>query len=272
VALTVLVSAKSSGVSVSALALALSAPGGSVLVEADPSGGTLRTGLLQASHPAAAGDVGLQYLAQADRAGTLAAAFHAHLYALDDGAGRRVMTGLTDPAQAAGLGRTWAPLAELLRELAETDTDVVVDAGRMMWSAGHLAPGFPAPLLHAADQVLLTVRSSLPSAVLAAHVVPALRAELAVRGAGEDTLGVLLVEEDRYRPHEVAGVLGLPVLAALPWDPPAAAYLSLGPGRGRRAEGSRLLRSARTGMDAVHAHVRGRLARLLPPAAGGRRG
>jgi hypothetical protein len=110
------------------------------------------------------------------------------------------------------------------------------------------------------------VRSSLPSAVLAASVVPALRSEIAALGAGAEALGALVVEEDGYRPHEVAAVLGLPVLAALPWDPPAAAYLSLGPGRGRRAENSRLLRAARTGLDEVHAQVRGRTARLAPHA------
>jgi hypothetical protein len=260
-----LTSVKASAVSTSALALALACARPTVLVEADPSGGSVRAGFLQGLSDAARGDFGLQHLGQAHRAGTLASVFETHLRPLEGLEYRRVLAGLTDPQQAAGLERAWAPLAGHLRALEEGGFDVLVDAGRMVWASGQLHPAlFPGPLLYGADLVLLVVRATLPSMMAAVPVVPALRGELARRGPGEDALGVLLVEESGYRPHEVARMLGLPVLASLPWDPPAAAYLTLGPGRGRRAHRSALLRAARTSSDHLHAQAQGRRARLLP--------
>jgi hypothetical protein len=262
-----LVSVKSSAVTTAALVLTLAGARPTVLVEADPSGGSIRAGFLQGQSDASRGDFGLQHLAQADRAGTLAAGFEAHLRQLEGLEYRRVLAGLTDPQQAAGLERTWAPVGRLLRALDQGGFDVLVDAGRMVWGGGQLHPSlFPGPLLYGADLVLLVVRATLPSVMAAVPVVPSLREELARRGPGEDALGVLLVEEGGYRPHEVSRMLGLPVLASLPWDPLAAAYLTLGPGRGRRADRSTLLRAARTSSDHLHAHAQGRRARLLPGA------
>ncbi|MFE7077073.1 hypothetical protein ACFU96_44005 [Streptomyces sp. NPDC057620] len=248
---TCLVSAKSCGVTTAALALTLACARSSLLAECDPAGGTIRAGLLRGQVSAG---YGLHHLAAAERVGPaeLAQAFAAHLVPLDGSAGhRRALLGLTDPAQAAALTRTWSALSDVLHVMAESaGHDVFVDAGRLTLDAGRLhAVLTPAPLLHRADLVLLTVRGTEQSLTLARHLLGPLRAELAERGTGAEALGLLLIEDGPYRAHQVADALKVPVLAALPWDPAAAAYLGVGGKAPRGFARSRLLRYARTATE-----------------------
>ncbi|MER7784114.1 hypothetical protein ABTZ92_17920 [Streptomyces albidoflavus] len=251
---TALVSAKSAGTTTSALALTLASRRPSLLAEADPAGGTVRAGLLQG---AAAADTGLYHLAAAERTGPdhLAQVFARHLWPLDREGNRRLLPGLTDPAQAGALARTWPALSDVLHVLAEdAGYNVFVDAGRLAIEAGRLHPTLtPAPLIHQADLVLLVVRGTEQSLALARHVIDPLRAELTECGSGADALGLLLIEEGPYRAHQVAEVLGVPLLAALPFDADTAAYLTHGGRPPRGFERRPLPRGARTATEHLDA-------------------
>lgn len=251
-AVTALVCAKSAGVTTAALALSLASPRASLLVECDPAGGTVRAGYLRGAVPA---DRGLFHLAATERGGPdeFVNAFASHLWPMDGAGHRMLLPGLTDPAQAAALGRTWPMLAQATQVLAtDAGYDVFIDAGRLVLESGRLHPTLtPAPLLHRAEQVLLVVRTNQQSLALARHVIGPLRAELAEHGAQSDTLGLLTVEDGPYRTHQITQALRTPVLASLPWDPETAAYLTSGerPPRGRSA----LLRYARTATEQLEA-------------------
>ncbi|MEW1637475.1 hypothetical protein AB0469_25805 [Streptomyces sp. NPDC093801] len=244
-----LASAKSSGVTTSALAMALSSARPSLLAECDPAGGTIRAGYFQAQITAG---TGLYHLAVAERAGedALAQAFASHLVRLDESGNRQVLPGLTDPAQAPALARTWPALAQVMRVLSdEGGYDVIIDAGRLALDSGRLHPTLtPAPLLHGADLVLLVVRATDQSLALARHLTEPLRNELTDRGTGADALGVLLIEDGPRRAHEVSDALRLPVMAALPWEPDTAAYLTDSGRAPRVRRKSALLGAARTAL------------------------
>ncbi|MGW7048536.1 hypothetical protein ACWGDT_38920 [Streptomyces avermitilis] len=252
---TCIASAKSCGVTTAALALTLASSRPSLLAECDPAGGTIRSGLLQGQVSAG---YGIYHLAAAERVGPveLAQAFASHLWPLDGTTGhRRVLPGLTDPAQAAALSRTWPALSDVLHVMAESaGHDVFVDAGRLVLESGHLHPTLtPAPLLHKADVVLLAVRGSEQGLTLARHLMRPLRAELDEYGSGADALGLLLIEDGPFRSHQVAEALEAPVLASLPWDPETAGYLTAGGRPPRGFARSPLLRYARTATEHVEA-------------------
>ncbi|MEU3706963.1 hypothetical protein AB0E82_32255 [Streptomyces anulatus] len=266
---TALVSAKSCGVTTSALALTLASKRPSLLAECDPAGGTIRAGFLQGEVSAG---YGLYHLATAERTGpdALANAFASHLWSMDEAGHRKLLPGLTDPGQAAALTRTWSALSEVMHVLADdADYDVFIDAGRLALESGHLHPTLtPAPLLHQADLVLLIVRGTEQSLTLARHLIDPLRTELAERGSGAEALGLLLIENGPYRAHQVADSLKVPVLAALPDDPATAGYFTDG-GRPPRGYGrSPLLRHARTATEQFEAAVsRRKIQRQYPPRA-----
>ncbi|MCX4489920.1 hypothetical protein OG890_39210 [Streptomyces anulatus] len=266
---TALVSAKSCGVTTSALALTLASKRPSLLAECDPAGGTIRAGFLQGEVGAG---YGLYHLATAERTGpdALANAFASHLWSMDEAGHRKLLPGLTDPGQAAALTRTWSALSEVMHVLADdADYDVFIDAGRLALESGHLHPTLtPAPLLHQADLVLLVVRGTEQSLTLARHLIDPLRTELAERGSGAEALGLLLIENGPYRAHQVADSLKVPVLAALPDDPATTGYFTDG-GRPPRGYGrSPLLRHARTATEQFEAAVsRRKIQRQYPPRA-----
>jgi hypothetical protein len=210
-----LVSAKGSpGVTASALAFTLTWPGRTLLVEADPAGGDVLAGYLQGSLDA---QRGLAQLAVAELRGRLRDEFERQLVDLDAPRRQRLLLpGLRDPAQAATVAPVWPAIADFLRQLAE-DGSVIVDCGRLT------TPHFGWPLLHAAEQVLLVVRGTLPSV---SHAVPAVG---------------LLRKEQAYPAAEVAARLQVDLAAVLPADNRAARALSQG---GQVHARSPLLRAA----------------------------
>jgi hypothetical protein len=271
---TALVSAKSCGVTAATLALTLASKRPTLLAECDPAGGTIRGGLLEGKPNAG---FGLYHLARAERTGpeALAHAFAAHLWPFDPRGHRKLLLGLTDPAMSAALARTWPALADVLHVMShQGGHDVFVDAGRLTLEAGHLHPSLtPAPLLYRADLVLLVVRGTQQSLALARHVLPALRTALHEQGSGADALGLLLVEEGDFRAHRVSASLETPVIAALPYAPDVAHYLTAG-GRPPRGYGrSPLLRHARTATEQIEAaasrrQLQQQYAPAAPPLAG----
>lgn len=245
--LLALTSAKGSpGVTTAALALATVWPRRVVVAECDPAGGDIVAGYLQA-HTAASD--GLLALAMGLRRGR--ADLDAHAVALDPDGRRLLLPGLRDPAQAATVTPLWPRLADVFAGLdtAELPTDVLADCGR-------LDPvGSSDALLARADLVLLVLWPTLPAVAAAQPRVAALRRRLAEGTGSVDGLGLLLVGDAPYRPAEVAGALGVPVLATLAADPAAARVLAGEAAADRRFARSALLRTAHTAAERLDARI-----------------
>lgn len=265
-ALIALVSAKGDGVTTAAASLALAGRRPVLLAEFDMAGGSLRHGLLRDVPRGPHGErldgrIGLHRLPQADwergrGEGDFTPQVAEHLWPLDDSDDRVALPGLTDPRQAASLTGIWPTLVNVL-QLTDQQLrwDVLVDGGRLAWEGGRLHPVLtPSPVLREADLVLLVVRASETGQALAFPAVQALQAELAGAGRGWQALGLLLVG-DGYRNEEVGHALGAPVLASLPWDPAAAAYLAAGGSMPRAVIRSRLMRAARDAMGPLREHA-----------------
>lgn len=264
----VVASAHSSGATVSSLALALSGPRPSLLVEANAQMGSIRSGYRQGQW---GGEIGLWHLAQAHLNHQLAEAFEAHLRVLDTDGDRLVLPGLTDPTQAAALAGTWEPLALLLAAMDHhAGYDVVVDAGRVAVEPGGLHPVlFPAPLAHQADLVLLVVRNTITSVSQSAPVALALRDELDRRGSGAEALRLLLVQDPAgsLSTDAIARRLHAPVAAMLPWDESAGSLFTHGSVRPPKLAKLSLLKQARKACAQLEVDVRTRRLRLQIPQA-----
>lgn len=152
---------------------------------------------------------------------------------------------------AAALGGLWEPLASVAGDARigpHGHVDVIADCGRL----DH--PHAPWPLMRAADLVLLTVRSTLPSIMAAAARLPHLRQALAPHGQGSE-IAVALVENGPYSAAEVGDLLEARIALRLPFDATAVSGLNSGQ-RPRRVARSALLRAARNGASEIR-RVRG---------------
>jgi hypothetical protein len=248
-------SAKGSpGVTVSALAFTLAWPRPVILAECDPAGGDLAAGFLREVR---LDGRGLAPLGASLRRGRLATDLWGQLVDLAPGEGtamsRLVLPGFTEPGQARawtagdvpGGPSGWQELAALFtrlsgdhpgvgdhshvgQALAGWRGDVIADCGRLA------AADRPAPVLAAADLVLLVARPLLGSLRAAAVGLT----ELSRHGIGP--VGLLLVGDGEYAPAESARQLGVGLVAALPADQAAARVLT----QGGRSHRGRLLRAA----------------------------
>ncbi len=184
-----------------------------VLLEADPSGGSLAIRFGLGRQP------GLLSLAGAGGHGLADEDLWAHVQELPGGLGvicapeRADRTRAILNTSARSLGTRFAGLDELT---------VVADCGRY-------TPGDPASaLVEAASQVLMVARPT------AEQVQPAAAAAQHLATMGVDVAWVLIGEH----PHsatEVASVTGIPVARVLPDDPRGAELLASGNATARRA-------------------------------------
>ncbi|MFF7889262.1 hypothetical protein ACH40F_51910 [Streptomyces sp. NPDC020794] len=261
------------GVTTTALALLLTwplEPGRKViLAECDPDGGAVLHGLLQGT----LGDrYGLRNLSVAARKGELQEAFWRQLIDLssedsktESPRDRLLLPGLTDPAQAAGLGPVWEPLADMLTGIDALPVhghDVLIDLGR----SGAFGPS-SVVLAQRADAVVVVVRNTLRCLQAAQPRVEALEER-----AGD--VGLIVINEGPYPAGEVQRVLGVPVVATLPYAPKEARVLSDGAEQPRQFIRSALMKAARTTSALLVQRAAARRARLAPrtagPGAGGR--
>ncbi|MFC9643826.1 hypothetical protein ACFTZF_35630 [Streptomyces mirabilis] len=261
------------GVTTTALALLLTwplEPGRKViLAECDPDGGAVLHGLLQGT----LGDrYGLRNLSVAARKGELQEAFWRQLIDLssedsktESPRDRLLLPGLTDPAQAAGLGPVWEPLADMLTGIDALPVhghDVLIDLGR----SGAFGPSSVVLAQHA-DAVVVVVRNTLRCLQAAQPRVEALEER-----TGD--VGLVVIGEGPYPAGEVQRVLGVPVVATLPYAPKEARVLSDGAEQARQFTRSALMKAARTTSALLVQRAAARRARLAPrtagPGAGGR--
>ncbi|MFF9818922.1 hypothetical protein [Streptomyces sp. NPDC014006] len=248
------------GVTTSAVALLLAWPLEAgrrmILAECDPDGGAVLHGLLQGS----LGDrYGLRNLSIAARKNEFSDAFWRQLIDLSSEDGtkesprdRLLLPGITDPAEAAGLGPTWKALAQMFRGIEGSyGHDVLIDLGR---SGGQ---GPSAVLAEQADAVFVVVRNTLRCLHAAQARVRALEERV-----GE--VGLVLIEEGPYAAGEVQRVLQVPVVATLPYAPKDAVVLSDGAEQPRSFTKSALMKAARTASSQLVQRAALRRSRLTP--------
>ena len=241
-----LTAAKSPGVTTAAIALTLTWPRPCLLLEADPAGSDLHTGLLRSRGRL---DRGLLAAALAVRSRPDPAAVLAQATTLDHEVGERLLiTGLTDPAQAPALEPAWSDLASALRALprAGIPHDVLIDAGRL----GHRYQ--PTPLLAACDAVLLLVRPHVTHLHHTLAHIPALRPP----SAAAPRLLLASVGDSRHLPEgrlrDLAAERGAVYLGQIPEDARAAQILGGAGELGRGIERTALLRGARALALSMH--------------------
>jgi hypothetical protein len=145
-----------------------------------------------------------------------------------------VLPGLTDPRQATGLASAWPAVAATL---AAQDCDVIADCGRL--DAGE---GQPLAVLTAATAVAVVLRPTLRQAWAARPRIDMLAHLL----GGTTRVTLLITGPGSHAVREIAGTLGVPVAAVLPFDPRSASVLSDGEQR-RRGFGSGALMTAARG-------------------------
>jgi hypothetical protein len=242
----------SPGVTTTAVAMALNWPRPTLLVEADPTGGSgVLAGFLRGTVEYEAGliELALSPLGVPEALRDVVRRLSPDVW---------FVAGVRSHAQAGALRDLWEPLSVALADLDANGQDVIVDAGRLG------LVGSPQPLLEQADQALLVTRAHLPALAASRSWSET------VRNAATGWLhaGVLMVGEGQpYRASEVAKVLGLPVIADLPDDPEAAAVYHRGAAPPRHFETGPYARAITAVIGAVEAQVaRGRLA-LAPDAA-----
>lgn len=202
-----------------------------LLVEADPDGGELaaRFGLST--------DPGRASAAPGLRRDAADVVLDRHTQTLPGGT--PILVGPTSPEQArASLAGCAARLGGALA--ASATRDAIVDCGR-------LSVGTPAaPLLAAADTLLVVVRPRLDELAPLTHRLPAL-------AKGGARVGLLLIGEVPTA-RTMCGRPGLAFIAGMANDPRAAAALNGAGGAGtRRLAQSGLIRSARVVVDQVTA-------------------
>ncbi|HTA02090.1 MAG TPA: hypothetical protein VK802_17040 [Streptosporangiaceae bacterium] len=231
----------SPGVTTAAMALALAWPSSAIVAECDPSGGDILAGLLTGHVPASLGL--MEHAIEAGRDGYAAArALGDQLIPLDADGTRKLLPGLTDPRQAAGLASAWPAVAATL---AVQHADVIADCGRL--DAG---PGQPNAILTTARTVALVMRPTIRQVWSALS-----RVEILTQLGVSSRLALLLTGPGTHSAREVAQALGIPVAAALPDDARSAAMLSDGVGGERSLSSGSLLRSARAAGQALRGHV-----------------
>jgi len=231
----------SPGVTTAAMALALAWPSSAIVAECDPSGGDILAGLLTGHVPASLGL--MEHAIEAGRDGYAAArALGDQLIPLDADGTRKLLPGLTDPRQAAGLASAWPAVAATL---AAQHAVVIADCGRL--DAG---PGQPNAILTTARTVALVMRPTIRQVWSALS-----RVEILTQLGVSSRLALLLTGPGTHSAREVAQALGIPVAAALPDDARSAAMLSDGVGGERSLSSGSLLRSARAAGQALRDHV-----------------
>lgn len=242
----------SSGVTTTALGLALLWPRRALLVEADPTGGSgLLSGYFRGTREYAGGLIELALTSSSIHDGL------AEVSQRIEGTNVSFVAGTRSHTQAPALRDLWQPLSEELTELETTGQDVIIDAGRLG------LVGSPEPLLANADLTLVVTRTSLPA-------LSAVRswADSIQRGIFDwQQSGVLLVGEGQpYGAREVTDVLGLAVVAALADAPESAAVFSRGAQPPKRFETGPLARSLQAAIASIHSTVSRRRSELLEGA------
>jgi MinD-like ATPase involved in chromosome partitioning or flagellar assembly len=253
----------SPGVTTTAIALAAVWPREAVLADCDAAGGDVALRLPAADGQPLRRDQGLLALAARLRTGTPAGAGCAEHVQRAVG-GLPVLTGISNPGQAAALGPLWPAIADALKVGAGDGADTIADCGRHQ-------PGSAADeVLAAADLVLVIARPTVEGLT---HLRSTLSA-LPVPAVGTESVPpvFVVVLDDQFSPRSAevaealhAGQVGAPVIGSVAFDPPGAAGLAGTPTR--RLDRAPLVVSARRLAIALGTELSARRVASAPPEA-----
>lgn len=225
------------GVTTSSLLLALQWPRDVLLVDADRvATQAIESGFLRDRDHTTRGLIALaqEYLGRDNL--TRAVWEQSVPLAAGESPARRFLPGFTHPGAADLFLPAWDDFATTLADLETAGVDVIVDAGR-------IGAGLATGLVRHADSVMVVTRTSL-RALAALRLSLPMVSEQVSENAPQAECGLLLIGPGQpYDADEVEHHFGLPVLGALPDDPPAAAHLIDGLGSSRRFERSGLVRA-----------------------------
>lgn len=237
------------GVTTSAIGLARSWPGDTLLVDADrqPSQ-AVEAGFLNGSPSHGRGLTGLARVHRERR--SLADELLMHCVALGESEEYRrlFLPGFSHPGSPALFAPIWPELVAGLQRLRGGGLTTIVDAGRV-------GDGLPAPLVAAADVVLVVTRTDLRALAGVRLHLPMLTERLASLAAGTQ-LALLLIGEGRpYGAKEISRQFGLPVWGSIAHQPRAARVWSDGAAPTLGFHQSALARSVRATVGVLQARL-----------------
>lgn len=249
--------AGSPGVTTTALAMTLTWPQSSLLIEVDTSRySSVLPGFLRAQVPHTRGIGELSVLSNNSGGLDLSQVWGQTISLVDErqpeGAPeRRLVAGFKDPAAARAMDGFWPQLGSTAASFEGMGMDVLFDAGR--WNVGDRRQA----LLKLADVVVIVARPTLGDLVATHTRLPAIREELAVAGH-EGSLALLLVEPSsgpRLPSPEIRKALGLEPLGRIAWDEKTAPVFSAGESAARRFDKTSLGRSIQPAIGAIRAQL-----------------
>lgn len=255
--------AGSPGVSTTALALTMTWPKSSLLVEVDTSRySRVMPGFLRGQIPHTRGVAELAVASNNLGGLDVNQVWGQSIPLVDDDTEgaleRRLVPGFKDPAGARSLDAFWPQLGSTAASFEAMGMDVIYDAGR--WSVGDRRQA----LLRLADLVVIVARPTLPDMVATHTRLPAIREELAVAGH-DGSLALLLVEPSsgpRLPTPEIRKALGVEPLGRIAWDEKTAPVFSAGETASRRFEKTALGRSVQSALGAVTSQLEEQRTRL----------
>lgn len=221
------------GVTTTALALTYGWGRRALVAECDPQGGRVLWGFLKGRVEPPHG--GLLGLAQTVVRDPDPGVIWDHVVPLDRQAREwLLLPGLADLREAPLMESAWPGIAATLSRANDYALDVVADVGGVGLNT-------PMQLIAACDLTVMVLRPTLPQIMAARSRVDLLSREL----GSTASVALCLIGTGEYRPGEISEVLyGVPVMAALPYDPIAAGVLSDGRQTRRPLRSSALLRKA----------------------------
>lgn len=231
--------AGSPGVTTTAVGLARCWPDDTLLVDADrhPSQ-AVQAGFLNGACTVGRGLTGLARVHRERRSVEHELLMHCVALGEDPTHRRLLLPGFSHPGSPPLFGPIWPELTTALTRVQAGGTHVIVDCGR-------LGDGLPAPLLGAADAVLVVTRTSLRALAGVRLYLPQLEQRLEGLAAGTQ-LGLVLIGEGRpYSAREISSQFGIAVWGTIAHQPRSARVWSDGAPAMRRFEHSALARTVR---------------------------
>lgn len=241
--------AGSPGVTTVAVGLARCWPGDTLLVDADrqPTQAVL-AGFLNGASTVGRGLTGLARVHRERRSIEQELPMHCVALGADASYRRMLLPGFSHPGSPALFGPIWPHLTTALTRVRAAGTTVIVDCGR-------LGDGLPAPLLAAADVVLVVTRTTLRALAGVRLYLPQLEQRLEGLATGTQ-VGLVVVGEGRpYTAREISSQFGVAVWGTIAHQPRAARVWSDGVPPGRHFEHSALARTVRGTIATIRART-----------------
>lgn len=237
------------GVTTTAIGLARCWPGDSLLVDADrqPTQ-AVQAGFLNGGPTAGRGLTGLARLHREHRSLDNELLLHCIPLGSDPTYRRLFLPGFSHPGSPGLFGPIWSDLTAALGRLEAGGSQIIIDCGR-------IGDGLPAPLLAAADVVLIVTRTTLRALAGVRLYLPALQQRLDALASGTE-LGLLLIGEGQpYTANEISRQFQVAVWGAIADQPRAAQVWSEGDPPGRRFEHGPLARTVRGAIATIRSRI-----------------